>query len=460
MRLFLIHTNDSFKYDEYKSLISTFNDIHITGIICYGCDKYLDWKPENFGIPKWEYDQLCYERSYSEYTPYHVHYDGILSELLADSRTYFILERLFSNGGIDSVFNNMIILENVIWNSLSILYETKPDRIFSSPLDDMTWIFGKAAEFIGVETYNLDISPLPYKEWLVKGIDEQVPVSLLNSCPQQNEESLNKINQYILRSKSSYLEGMPEYEKERMESYNGRFFCIKKEIYEVLNAPNLKRVFYRIYRSIRKWQILKLYMEHTNNFKFPKKFLVFFLHFQYERTTLPEGLQFAQQWLAIRSLAASIPSDWKLVVKEHPSTFRYMFIPQVRDTRLYEAISSLPNAIMAPLDLTPFDLIDRAIVVSTIKGTAGMEAIIRGKPVLVFGLASYRSLKGAFHVKSINDIKSALQLIDEGFKVSDDDELLKYFKWVDANSYVINSDGFPFEACKTVIRLPHNPQKR
>ena len=50
---------------------------------------------------------------------------------------------------------------------------------------------------------------------------------------------------------------------------------------------------------------------------------VFFLHFQPERTTLPEGYGFAQQLAAIIALDGALPEGTKLYVKEHPTTFTH-----------------------------------------------------------------------------------------------------------------------------------------
>ncbi|MDG6251147.1 hypothetical protein, partial [Methanocalculus sp.] len=71
--------------------------------------------------------------------------------------------------------------------------------------------------------------------------------------------------------------------------------------------------------------------------------------------------------------------------------------------------------------------------------TVGIEALIRGKPVLVFGAAKYRGAKGVFAVNSMSEIKSALQQIEDGFTMPSDSELLQYFEWVNNNSFAMTT---------------------
>ena len=137
----------------------------------------------------------------------------------------------------------------------------------------------------------------------------------------------------------------------------------------------------------------------------------------------------------MRALAAALPEGYQLVVKEHPSTFRYNFDPSYRSLELHEQISRLPNTRLVPLNFSPFDLIDKAAAVATITGTVGVEAIIRGKPVIVFGSAQYRGHKGVFRVCSSDEARSVMAQIDSGVEVMSDAEVEAFLLQVDRMAF-------------------------
>ena len=64
--------------------------------------------------------------------------------------------------------------------------------------------------------------------------------------------------------------------------------------------------------------------------------------------------------------------------------------------------------------MAPFDLIDNARAVLTIRGTAGWEATIRGKPVLVTGSPLYRHCEGVYVISTVEDCRLALEQIARG----------------------------------------------
>jgi hypothetical protein len=66
----------------------------------------------------------------------------------------------------------------------------------------------------------------------------------------------------------------------------------------------------------------------------------------------------------------------------------------VRNADFYRAVSSLPSTYLVPLERDTFELIDSSVAVATITGTVGLEALCRGKRVIVFGEANYTDFAG------------------------------------------------------------------
>lgn len=121
------------------------------------------------------------------------------------------------------------------------------------------------------------------------------------------------------------------------------------------------------------------------------------LHYQPERTTLPQGRMYADQELMVRRIAQAVPTGTQVLVREHPSTF-LLGGPMWRSREFYERLSAIPGVALCSAADDPFRLLDGSIGVGTVTGTVGIEAAARGKPTMIFGAANYVGLPGMHDV--------------------------------------------------------------
>ncbi|MCB1302845.1 MAG: hypothetical protein KDK37_01130 [Leptospiraceae bacterium] len=158
------------------------------------------------------------------------------------------------------------------------------------------------------------------------------------------------------------------------------------------------------------------YAEHSSTELPDAPFVYYLLNFQPENTTVPLGGIFSDQLLAVATLAAALPEGWKVVVKEHPvQFFKAGFVGYLgRDKAYYDALLSMPGVQLASLNADHFQFLDSAKAVSTITGTVGWEALLREKPVIVFGEAWYQQAPGCFRAKTLEECKAAVLSIQEG----------------------------------------------
>lgn len=155
-------------------------------------------------------------------------------------------------------------------------------------------------------------------------------------------------------------------------------------------------------------------------------YLYFPLHYQPENTSCPLGEAFADQLLIIDMLSKCVPADWKIYVKEHSSQWHPKLHGECsRTTDFYDKISEIPNVQLIPISTPNFELIDHAQAVVTITGTAGWEAVVRGRPSLIFGHAWYKFCEGVFYIHSEETCRDALSKIHNGYKV--DQSLVRLF---------------------------------
>ena len=160
------------------------------------------------------------------------------------------------------------------------------------------------------------------------------------------------------------------------------------------------------------------------------------LSFQPEKTSTPEAGPFSNQFLMIKMLSRFLPKNWKIVIKENPTQLlsytghgergRYAYY--------YDDLISINNVILAHLDTPQFELIDRSKAVATLTGTSGLEACIRGKPVLIFGNAWYRGCDGVFYCGTNSQCQEAITKIKAGYQI--DAQKVYYF------IYCLYKNGF------------------
>lgn len=132
-------------------------------------------------------------------------------------------------------------------------------------------------------------------------------------------------------------------------------------------------------------------------------YFYFPLHYQPEATTSPYGGLFADQLSAIQAVASSLPDGVILVVKEHPSQFmRRMHGHGGRYRGYWKEIKEFKNVVIVDVKESSEELIKNCIGVVTVTGTAGWEALVNGKPCILFGNAWYSECSGAYRADHDN----------------------------------------------------------
>lgn len=91
-------------------------------------------------------------------------------------------------------------------------------------------------------------------------------------------------------------------------------------------------------------------------------------------------------------------------------------------------IAKLDNVQIVPLDTDTYELQDKCSAVATVTGTAGFEAINRGKPFLMFGKYITMYAPGVFQIRSNSDCEEAMKRIEEKFPEPSQKDLRIYYK--------------------------------
>ncbi len=134
-----------------------------------------------------------------------------------------------------------------------------------------------------------------------------------------------------------------------------------------------------------------------------RDYIYFPLHLQPEMSTDAMGGIYADQLRALEELCAAVPEGMVVCVKENPKQGIYM-----REPSFFDRLEAIPNVVYLPVSVPSFELTRHAAAVATITGSAGWEALISGKPAIVFGHAWYGSLPGAFQWQGPETLEAAL----------------------------------------------------
>jgi len=165
---------------------------------------------------------------------------------------------------------------------------------------------------------------------------------------------------------------------------------------------------------------------------FNKKFIYVPLQVQPELTTSPLGDMFVDQILMIETLSASLPLGWIIYVKEHPIQWirRGVCFTWYRYQGYYKKIDKLKNVQVIPVKTDTYALINKSQAVVTVTGTPAWEAILRGKPAIIFGYSWYRDCSEIFKVEDVKSCRKALKKIANGFIVNQQ-QIINYLKSFD-----------------------------
>lgn len=287
-----------------------------------------------------------------------------------------------------------------------------------------TWVVGRVCEALGIPVRYGRNGIFHWRNVFLEGITK-FP-KLVESCHRVDgfsEWEYRMFKEVASRYEKGTEAIKPEYLQVMKDKKMKKLYSLKKDFKD--DWKRLDRVAYKYY-------CYKKY-EKFCSAEIPEKFLVFYLHLQPERTTLPEGYGFTQQYKAIALLNEIIPSDWKVVVKEHPATFYRYCTPNGRWAQLYKDLAALDKVILVPLETDTYMLMDKCKCVVSIAGTVCREALMMGKPALQFGIDAFFGNKplGLYNYESMSGLLNFINTLDsfskDEIKTSFDEYIQKSF---------------------------------
>lgn len=266
-------------------------------------------------------------------------------------------------------------------------------------------------------------------------------VSLYELSPDIREE--------FLLQRDRGKDATPVFVKNIRKKYSGHRLVLAKlrSLWTTLSVHNDFSVLVKAAQKLLllpRFDLRKEYERVISPPDFTKPYVYFPLHYQPERNSSPQGGIFVDQLYLCSVLSASLPPGWTVYAKEHPTQWlsRGAGFSSYRYKGFYEALAAMKNVTVVPIETSTYQLTEHARAVATITGTAGWEALLRGKPALAFGHPWYQHCPGVLKVSDTDSCRAALQNIAGGFAPREP-EILRYLKAFDAASFhgYIDADG-------------------
>lgn len=207
---------------------------------------------------------------------------------------------------------------------------------------------------------------------------------------------------------------------------------IKFVFASVLRIPILMKQFPKAYR---RWKYRKPYKKQTIQMRkyydeisimpdYTQKYIYFPLHYQPEATTNPVGGNFYfDQKIPLQILSRSLQDDMKIYIKMHPEQLAFFC-----DKQDLKEMERIPNVRFIKIEASTYDLMRNSVAVASISGTACWECQFYGIPAILFGY-SYKNITPlAYHVRTWEECKQAVDDIIHHKKKFNLKELKLYVK--------------------------------
>jgi len=395
---------DSFEPAEIYSLINSFDDKSFTLLAkgSYNNFKNIFSKKANVFVKG--YDSFL-NTSNLTIKPLPI-YKEILDIVVNDVNSMLFRDRfgMFPKRGI-GVMHYLRYINIFVWNAISFLKENNFEFIYfrNTPHTIEEWILARVAEYLNVKILVTERYVLPWRYAIFAGFGKYRDVLLIEGLYPKtlNEKEVDLLDSFIKLNNKSYEKAIPSYEKNRLGKSIFKYYNPFKDISRFYQRPDL---------IINKYLCYKAYQSYSIEPNLENKYICFFLHYQPERTSLPEGYGFTQQLTAIIELRQATPKCISIYVKEHPSIFTNYCGVKERHPTFYKDINAIEGVQSIALDTDTFKLIDYSIATATLTGTVGLQSILRNRPVIFFG-RTLMNFSGVHQYTSYDELLTFIKLI-------------------------------------------------
>jgi capsule polysaccharide modification protein KpsS len=290
-----------------------------------------------------------------------------------------------------------------------ILDENKPDFLLTLDFGlHHSNLLTKMCKKRGINVLSISISKFPSSCYLSESVDTMMEEHIAGDDNFSFEDLQKLLNQNNL---SKSLENLySNIRKSKRTRFSAGFSVLSEKNknihthYTYYGRTKLKLISLEIQHFIRtrsRGNFLSKNSQKTIN---DENFIYLPLHQEPERSLLIDAPFYTNQIELIRHIAKSIPINYVLYVKEHPTQGKAR---GWRDISEYKQILEIPNVRLIHPSVSSHDLIKKSDLVITVSGTASFEALIYNKPSILFANYGYHKA-GIVKINCLEDLPNAI----------------------------------------------------
>lgn len=357
-------------------------------------------------------------------------------------------ERLFNHYNEYYTFTSteiLCILQDECKLYDSILEEIKPNFLITSETTlHHNHLFYEMCRSLGVKILMLNQSKFGYQCFISEELNKLDQPNNLDKIQSKNRnfEQLQKylksfnVQKQLIDHKNKFLNS----NQEKLKAAFQYLFISKntnlKNNFAYKGRTKIRVLYKDIIFSFKKKQNQKFLDTHSN-YKVPSSNFIYFpLHQEPERVLLIGSPFYTNQLETIRHIAKSLPVDYKLVVKEHPT----QSIRGWHEINFYKSIINIPNVYLLHHSVSNENILKKCSLVITVNGTSGLEAAFYEKPSIIFTDLGYSILPSVYLLNSISYLP---ELIKQALKTKvNSNDVDKYINLMEQNSFKFDLLGF------------------
>ena len=192
-----------------------------------------------------------------------------------------------------------------------------------------------------------------------------------------------------------------------------------KKTYNKKNRPSItSNLFYKFLVSIKTMYSRFIFEKNSTKIN-SKNYLIFCAQYQPEAQTVQLNDYYQDIFAILDLIYSCIDEKTDVYFKEHPATFAPMHVynsTHYRNKYFFQKLSKYKNLKLLSLNSKLNECIKNAKAIVTMNSTSGVESLILGKPVLLFGSSWYEKWEGVVKIGDYIDCKKAFEKINSGFK--------------------------------------------
>lgn len=190
-------------------------------------------------------------------------------------------------------------------------------------------------------------------------------------------------------------------------SHSKAFYdLLTKLMYDAGNKYNrygIEQIFIKYLKRRLRLIIYKIFNPGSKQVDINSNYVFFPLHTQPESSIDVQASLYSNQVEFIKNICRVLPHELKLYVKVHPTDV------DGQPLSFFRKISKIPGAILVDYNFPSSDLISNASCIITMTGTAGIEAALKGIPVITFSNNFYNEFPTVKQAKGFEHLQELLK---------------------------------------------------